>query len=463
MAGAVFNIVPNKVASDYLRGRAAVSPEAFGKLPDALKMRAFTVARIEDVRVIGDIRDAVARIPEGGDWKSIRNEVAQRIAGDQDAGRGHKARAAFILRTNAKAAYAVARHADQMASADIFPYWMYIATLDGRERDSHAKLNGLVLKFDDPFWKTHYPPWEWGCRCYVVKLTEADAADYGVAGAKTLEELMEGYEDDAKSAGFSFDPSSLALDLDTIINSLDDASDRDFARKVFSEPELQGNWGNGGAVTPAPTEPGGHGTFVPAKTREEAIAFAQEHIGAKVLIPRTVKDLDFLNAVNKRMYEQMSKYGIGTLPEFLISSKVKNALGWVLTDKETGSVQEFGLNHITMEQQKKYLPLLNALGKKTGTRRTTYPNDASIAPRTIDHEIGHVLLSKSSVERLREVDSAYQKAMGNGDVHQVSDNALKDSEEFFCESFSLWEAGETLPEYIAEMCKEVANDHTVKS
>ena len=207
-----------------------MSPGAFGQLPGDLKMRAFTVSRIEDVRVLEGIRETVARLPEGGDWRKLREEVARQIAGDAEADKGHRARAELVMRMNGMAAYAAARHADQVASADIFPYWMYMCNLDGRERDSHARLNGLVLRYDDPFWKNHYPPWEWGCRCYVTKITAAEAEDYGVADSGAVSA--------PPSDSFHFNPSSLAINVKDLIGSLANASDRAFAEKLFKVTEV---------------------------------------------------------------------------------------------------------------------------------------------------------------------------------------------------------------------------------
>jgi len=210
-----FNIVPNKVASDYIRGRVAMSPGVFGRLPDDLRGLAFTAAGIESVHTLAQIRDAVARLPEGGDWRKLRNEIAQAIAGEDDAGRGHRARADLILRVNGRKATAAARHADFVSTADIFPYWEYLCSNDGRERDSHRALHKLIFRYDDPFWETHTPPWDWGCRCTIAQLTTEMAEDRGYA-VQARDRVKEGWVPPDPESGFSFNPKNLAPDLDNV-------------------------------------------------------------------------------------------------------------------------------------------------------------------------------------------------------------------------------------------------------
>jgi SPP1 gp7 family putative phage head morphogenesis protein len=57
---------------------------------------------------------------------------------------------------------------------ETFPLLEYATTGDGRVRDEHAILDGIIKKVDDSFWKTYYPPNGWGCRCDVFQLAELD-------------------------------------------------------------------------------------------------------------------------------------------------------------------------------------------------------------------------------------------------------------------------------------------------
>ena len=68
--------------------------------------------------------------------------------------------------------YMTGRYATQMDNVDNRPYWEYVAVMDSSTRPEHAMLNGLVYRYDDPFWKSFYPPNGWNCRCRVNALSD---------------------------------------------------------------------------------------------------------------------------------------------------------------------------------------------------------------------------------------------------------------------------------------------------
>ena len=217
---------PNKVAADYIRGKAVADPENFGKLPDQLKQRAFTVAGIEQLDAVKRIRDTVAKLPEGASWDEAKKEIAAKISTYTGVDmKAAKARAEHTLRTQGFQAYAVARHQQQMSTVRSHPYWMYETVGDNRVRAGHAALDGKVLRADDPWWKTHYPPWDWGCRCVVIALDEEDAQEFGI----TPKGQMPTPE---RSDSYSFDPSDAGISLDQIAASKDEADMRLFSAQA---------------------------------------------------------------------------------------------------------------------------------------------------------------------------------------------------------------------------------------
>ena len=58
------------------------------------------------------------------------------------------------------------------ANADLFPNLKLVSVKDGRVRPEHQVLDGTIRPLNDPFWKTHTPPLDWGCRCDVIQTDE---------------------------------------------------------------------------------------------------------------------------------------------------------------------------------------------------------------------------------------------------------------------------------------------------
>ena len=55
------------------------SKEAFDALCDELKARAITVAGLEDLRMVQEIRDAIAELPMGAAWDDVKKQVADKL------------------------------------------------------------------------------------------------------------------------------------------------------------------------------------------------------------------------------------------------------------------------------------------------------------------------------------------------------------------------------------------------
>lgn len=158
--------------------------------------KAFTVAKATQMDVLEDIRKAVDKaISTGQSFRDFQKELTPKLQnkgwwgqevgvnleGRLEVGQfGSPERLKTIYRTNMAVALSAGRYRDQMESAEDLPYWQYNAIMDISTRPNHAQLNGFIFRYDDPFWNTHYPPCDWGCRCKVVALTESMVKNEGL-------------------------------------------------------------------------------------------------------------------------------------------------------------------------------------------------------------------------------------------------------------------------------------------
>lgn len=156
---------PHQDAMDIIRGKPVVSRRVFDRVLPELRSRVFTVTGIEGANLLQRIRDLIADLPQGRTWNEVKGDLVEDLEpwlGEEGASR----RATLLLRTHGFQAFQSANYQTAQADSDT-THLQYLATEDDRVRDSHLALNGLILPKDDPFWDTHMPPWEWGCRCRV--------------------------------------------------------------------------------------------------------------------------------------------------------------------------------------------------------------------------------------------------------------------------------------------------------
>lgn len=54
-------------------------------------------------------------------------------------------------------------------NVELYPNLQLVSVNDARVRPKHKVLDGIIRPFNDPFWKTHTPPLDWGCRCDIIQ------------------------------------------------------------------------------------------------------------------------------------------------------------------------------------------------------------------------------------------------------------------------------------------------------
>ncbi len=153
-----------------IRKLAVVDAGTFAALLPELQGMAITVSGMESLDQVRRIRDAIAKLPEGTDFATVRDAVADELTWLNPVAAAK--RATLLTRMYGFRAYAAAAARQNEAHRDVFPFLQYIATMDSNTRPHHAALHGKVLPADHPFWLNHTGPWEFNCRCEAVALTE---------------------------------------------------------------------------------------------------------------------------------------------------------------------------------------------------------------------------------------------------------------------------------------------------
>ena len=178
-----------------------------------LKAQAFFSARVAEAHILDRLREVSDGYSRGEfGLGEARNRLKDFLRGEgydpHQAGMRNLASTArlnLILKQNAAMANAAAEW-QRMHSPEamkVFPYVRYHARHDDRTRSAHGDLDGRIFRKDDPFLRTHTPPWEFNCRCYLEEITEKEAGRTpDLIRAPTPEDKV---TVDSES-GFSFDP-----------------------------------------------------------------------------------------------------------------------------------------------------------------------------------------------------------------------------------------------------------------
>ncbi len=180
------NLPPERAIAHFRRKGYAISWD-WHDVWERQHAHAFTVAKALKLDLLQDIRGAVDRaLAEGRTERQFIAELEPALrrrgwwgrqtrigpdGSEQAVQLGSHRRLRTIFRTNAATARAASRFEAMTANAEARPYWMYDAMNDSRTRPSHRVLDNRVFRHDDPFWRSHFPPNGWGCRCLVRAFT----------------------------------------------------------------------------------------------------------------------------------------------------------------------------------------------------------------------------------------------------------------------------------------------------
>lgn len=183
-------------AVQYFRNRGLQPTFNWYEMLGEEHARAFTVAKLTDTDLLAAVQQSldealangvpfkawaeqlIPKLQDRGWWG--RRDVVAPGGNPVNVQLGSPARLQTIYRSNVQSAYAAGQWDAIADQAELAPYLLYDAVDDGRTRPEHRAWDGTVLPVSHVWWRTHYPPNGWNCRCSVIQLSDDDLADMGL-------------------------------------------------------------------------------------------------------------------------------------------------------------------------------------------------------------------------------------------------------------------------------------------
>lgn len=171
-----------KEAIAYIKQKLDVTTERWNDLAGPAHAKAFTVAGATKIGLVKDLHAAIQKsIDTGGTITQFRKDFDSIVAKHGWSYKGKRGwRTSVIFRVNKSTAKLAGRWAQAWRMREYRPYMQYLTVGDERVRDSHRIHDLKVYPITHPFWKTHYPPNGWLCRCRVRTLDDTDIENEGL-------------------------------------------------------------------------------------------------------------------------------------------------------------------------------------------------------------------------------------------------------------------------------------------
>ena len=103
---------------------------------------------------------------------------------------GSPRRLEVIFDTNLATAYGEGQWERIQRNQQLFPFLEYVQSASVNPRHTHLAYAGLVLPVTDPFWQSHLPIKEWGCKCTVIQHSRRMLDREGLTVGKAPPEVM---------------------------------------------------------------------------------------------------------------------------------------------------------------------------------------------------------------------------------------------------------------------------------
>ncbi len=150
----------------------------------------FTVAKAMKMDILQDVRGMMdSALKEGLSFKEFQKSLEPRLRAKGWWGKqlvdgkrvqlGSPWRLRTIYDQNITSSFGAGRWKAQTENKAIRPYLRYEAIRDARTRPAHRAWHGVIKRVDSLWWRTHYPPNGYLCRCVARSLTPEQAKKLG--------------------------------------------------------------------------------------------------------------------------------------------------------------------------------------------------------------------------------------------------------------------------------------------
>lgn len=174
--------LPFREQAEFFRRKLNLPTQAWTDIYGREHDWTFVVAGANRDALVADFRAAIEKvITQGGTLEEFRKDFDRIVAEhgwSYNGGRNWRSR--IIYETNLNSSYQAGRYQQLLAVREDRPYWQYLHS-DAVEdpREEHLAWDGMILRWDDPWWQTHFPINAWGCQCRVIALSDADLQRMG--------------------------------------------------------------------------------------------------------------------------------------------------------------------------------------------------------------------------------------------------------------------------------------------
>ncbi len=201
---AELQVLPPEEAIAYFRQKGYAVGFDYRDVWQAQHQAAFTVAKAMQLDLLQDIRAEVDRaLAEGTTLQDFQKRLMPTLQAKgwwgrqtrqdpltgevRDVQLGSPRRLKVIYDTNLRTAHSEGQWERIQARKASFPYLQYDGGNSENPRLQHKAWDGLVLPVDDPFWQSHMPVKEWGCKCRAIPMTAAQLQRHGLGVSESPE------------------------------------------------------------------------------------------------------------------------------------------------------------------------------------------------------------------------------------------------------------------------------------